>query len=97
MLFLSPLQIALPEFRSFTLKGRQSPVQLPDNVVQPLHEFCAMRTRLDSAELTYAFAHCGEIRIPRGVPLRPDGEQVGLEDFDVLEFSYLPRYAQIIS
>jgi len=55
-------------------------------MVQPLHEIHAMRIRLDSTELlAYALTHRGEIRIQEGIPLRPDEEQVGLEDLEVLE------------
>jgi len=56
------------------------------NMVQPLHEIHAMRIRLDSTELlAYALTHRGETRIQEGIPLRPDEEQVGLEDLEVLE------------
>ena len=77
-------------------KVRQPFVQLPDDFVQPLHKFCPVGIRLDSAEfLTYPFAHRGGIQ--EGIPLRPDDEQVGLEDLDVLESSDLPHYVRMTS
>jgi len=95
VLTLSHPQIVLPEPRPIALKARRSPLQLPDNVVQSLHEVCAVGIRPNSAEiLTYVFVHRVEIGMPEGVP---DEEQVGLEDLDVPEFSDQPYYTPMIS
>ena len=92
ILLPSYLEISLMELRFGLSKVLQSPVHLPENLVQPFHKICTAGIHLDSAEiLTYQVAHLVKA-ITEEVPLRPDKQQVGLEDPNILESSDRPHY-----
>ena len=80
----------------------QPTIQLPQNIIQVLNAICPMATHPNSAEIPLnSGTHLAETIEPVGIPLRPDREQVQLENLGVLKHSgrsgYVSANSDIIS
>ena len=82
------LQGTFVEIWIVLLEVSQPAIQLPQSIIQALHETCPMATHPDSAEIALdRGTHLAEtIELVR-IPLRTDKEQVQFENLCVLEHS----------